>query len=621
MSGNGRMAALALLAAGLAAGSGPALRAQYASDPGLVFDKIEAMVPVRDGTRLYTEVYVPKHAAGPLPILLTRTPYGLSHDAAGFHSALTDTYRELARDGYVFAFQDIRGRSKSEGEFVMLRPPRDPADPASVDEATDTYDTVEWLLGAVPNNGRVGILGISYGGWLTVMAMLDPHPAVKAVSPQAPAADMFIGDDFHHNGAFRLSYGFEYVYAMETGKGVENFAFDRYDTYDWYLALGALSNVNARYFHGARPSWNDFAAHPNYDAFWKRQAVAPYLERVTVPTLNVAGWWDQEDFYGPLTVYRELETHDADGKNFLVVGPWNHGGWAESDGDHLGRIRFGAPTGRYFREQVQVPFFAHFLKDRGRFDVREALVFETGGNRWRRHDTWPPRSGVTPKRLYLREKGRLSFEPPARDGDAEADRYVSDPAHPVPYRPRPIEQTYPDRGWSTWLVQDQRFVDGRPDVLAWETEPLEADVVLAGEVEAHLFASTTGGGSDWVVKLIDVFPEEVPADPSMGGYQLMVAGDVVRGRFREGFETPVPVEPGTVEEYPLDLHSTDHRFGTGHRIMVQVQSTWFPVIDRNPQTWVPNIFEAKDADYRPATQAVHRSKRYPSHLRVSVAAE
>ena len=577
-------------------------RAQATTDASLVFDKVEAMVPMRDGIRLNTEIYVPKNTTEKLPILLTRTPYGLPHDKKGFNNAFGHSYAELARDGYVFVFQDIRGRAKSEGEFVMLRPVRDKSDAKAIDESTDTYDTIEWVLKAVPNNGRVGVLGISYGGWLTVMAMLDPHPAVKAVSPQASPADMWIGDDFHHNGAFRLSYGFEYVYALETSNAVENFKFDRYDTYQWYLSLGALANVNARFFQGKRPTWNDFSRHPDYDAFWKRQAVAPYLTRVTVPTLNVAGWWDQEDFYGPLKIYETLEKVDKESHSILVVGPWNHGGWAFSDGERLGRIEFGSATARYFREQVQAPFFAYYLKDRGKLDLPEALTFETGSNVWRRHDRWPD-AKASERSLYLGAAGKLSFEPPSRDTDAEVDSYASDPAHPVPYRPRPVTQTYPAEEWPLWLVQDQRFVHGRPDVLAWESDPLSEDVVLAGNVAAHLYASTSGSDSDWIVKLIDVYPEDV-TEPTLRGFQLMVANDVFRGRYRKGFDSPAPIEPGKIEEYLIDLHSSNHRFQKGHRIMAQVQSTWFPVIDRNPQTFVPNIFFAKPEDYRPATQRV-----------------
>src|SRR5262245_17789688 len=469
---------------------------QASTDPSLVFEKIEAMVPMRDGVRLNTEVYVPKNAKEPLPILVTRTPYGLEHDPKGMSPDLAGAYKELARDGYIFLFQDIRGREKAEGEFVMLRNPRDRTDSKAVDEGSDTYDTIEWALKTVPgHNGKVGVLGVSYGGWLTVMAMLDPHPAVKAVSPQASPADMYIGDDFHHNGAFRLSYGFEYVYMLETGKENENFRFDEYDTFEWYLHLGALSKVNPAYFHGTRPTWNDFAAHPNYDAFWQRQAVTPYLTRVTVPTLNVAGWWDQEDFYGPLKIYEALEKVDAEHRNFLVVGPWNHGGWYAEEGQKLGRIDFGSATSRYFREEVQAKWFGHHLKGRAA-DFPEALTFESGSNTWQRHASWPPKTSA-PRRLYFRANGVLSFDPSAEDGPQECDAYVSDPAHPVPYRARPIEPTYPGPGWPVWLLEDQRFVHQRPDVLSWESAALTEDVVVAGDIRARLFASTTGTDADW----------------------------------------------------------------------------------------------------------------------------
>ena len=597
-------------------------RAQASTDPSLVFDKLEAMVEMRDGVRLHTDVYVPKDATSPLPILLNRTPYGASLDEKGFARALSSSYAALARDGYLFAFQDIRGRAKSEGQFVMLRPVRDKGFPKAVDESTDTHDTVEWLLRATKNNGRVGVLGISYDGWLTVMAMLDPHPAVKAVSPQASPADMYLGDDFHHNGAFRLSYGFEYAYRLEAAKEKNTaFAFDRYDTYDFYLDLGALSNANSRFFKGRIPSWNDFVAHPNYDAFWRRQAVPPYLTAVNLPTLNVAGWWDQEDFFGPLEIYKTLEKKDARGQSVLAVGPWNHGGWSRGEGDSLGRIAFGSPTARHYREQIEAPFFACHLKDRCPKALPEVSSFQTGSNEWRQYDSWPPKS-ASARSLYLREKGQLSFTPPPEGGEA-ADHYVSDPAHPVPYRPRPIEQTYPDtgpRGWPTWLVQDQRFVAGRPDVLAYETAPLAEDLTVTGNLEARLFAATTGGDADWIVKLIDVYPEVWPEDVSLAGYQLMVANDVFRARFRQSFETPLPLVPGKVEEYAIPLHALDHRFRKGHRIMVQVQSTWFPIIDRNPQTFVPNIFEAKDADYRAATHEIHRSRRFPSRIELPVVA-
>lgn len=573
------------------------------------------MIRMRDGIRLHTAVYSPKNATEQMPFLFLRTPYGIANSGQLFHEYLKD----LAEDGYHFVFQDIRGRFQSEGQFVMIRPPRDKNDPKAIDESTDTYDSIDWLLKNVPNNnGRVGMLGISYGGWLTVMGMLDPHPALKAVSPQASPADMFLGDDFHHNGAFRLSYGFEYVAMMETSKINFNFKFDRRDTFEWYLRLGALSNVNKKYFHDKLPTWNDFVAHPNYDDFWKKQAFDPYLTQVTVPTLNVAGWWDQEDFYGPLRIYEQLEKHDKQKQNFLVVGPWNHGGWAYGDGTQLGKIPFGSPTSKYYREKIQAPWFAYYLKDKGKMDLPEAYVFETGTNQWRSFSQWPPLRETAQRRLYFHPKGKLSFDAPADDVKTEFEAYDSDPAHPVPYRHRPIDPTYQGTGWYAWLTEDQRFVHERPDVLSYETAPLEQDVTIAGDIVAHLFAATTGTDADWIVKLIDVYPEDYAADRQLAGYQLMVASEVLRGRFRNSFEKPEPIEANAINEYKVGLHWRSHSFRKGHKIMVQVQSTWFPVIDRNPQKFVPNIFEAKDGDYQKATQRIYHTPKNPSHVSLPI---
>ncbi len=575
------------------------------------FTRTEAMVPMRDGVRLFTRVYVPKDAKGPLPILFLRTPYGIDGRAERQFKVYL---RDLVEDGYVFAYQDIRGRQQSEGTFVMTRPPRDPKDPKAIDEASDTSDTIDWLLKTVPNhNGRVGMLGISYDGWLTACALLDPHPALKAVSPQASPVDMFLGDDFHHAGAFRLSYGFEYVAMMETDKTNASFHFDRHDTFEWYLGLGALSNVNSKYFKGKMPTWNDFVEHPNYDAFWKKQSLEPRLTSVTVPTLNVAGWFDQEDFRGPLRIYELLERHDSKDQNFLVVGPWNHGGWAGGPGDKLGKVTFDAATGKFFRANFQAPFFAKYLKDR-EVKVPEARMFQTGSNKWVEYDKWPPK-GVSTKSLYLRSGGKLSFEVPTDDG---ADEYVSDPANPVPYRPRPVTPTYPGREWKEWMVEDQRFTAHRPDVLTYESEPLTEDLTVAGSMTAKLFAATSGTDCDWVVRLIDVYPDDYPDEPEMGGFQQLVIGEPTRARFRKGLGKPEGVTPNAVEEYTIDLHWGHHCFRTGHKVMVQVSSTWFPLIDRNPQTFVPNIFEAKDADFRKATQRVVRAAAQPSRVELQV---
>jgi putative CocE/NonD family hydrolase len=569
------------------------------------FDRTEVQIPVRDGTHLHTLIFSPKGSTENLPIIFTRTPYGIAN--AG--RALGTSYAELANEGYIFVFQDIRGRFGSDGQFVMLRPMRDKSDPAAIDESSDTYDTIDWLLGNVPhNNGRVGMLGVSYPGWLTVMAMLDPHPALKAVSPQASPADMFLGDDFHHNGAFRLSYGFEYAAAMESGKEINPYKFDAPDLYDWYLKLGSLAHVNERYLHGKVPTWNDYAAHPNYDAFWQRQGVAKYLDRVKVPTLNVAGWWDQEDFYGPIKIYETLEPHDAQHRNYLVVGPWNHGGWSGASGRKLGDVDFGSETALYYRKSIQAPWFAFWLKDKGTLSLAEATTFETGTNRWISHDSWPPTKNVGPRLYYTGANGRLSTEPPSRSSAQAFDAYVSDPANPVPYRQRPILPTFSGGGsWGRWLVDDQRFLKGRPDVVTWETPPLDQDVVIAGAIKAHLFAATSGSDADWVVKLIDVYPDSNAANPRLNGQAIMVANDVLRARYRNSFVRPDSIIPNKVEPYVVDLHTQDYRFLKGHRIQVQVQSSWFPVIDRNPQTWVPNIFEAKDSDFKAATQRIYRS--------------
>jgi uncharacterized protein len=609
-----------LLASLLLAVSVPALAqrattTQRVDTTARTFERIEAMVPMRDGVRLHTVVYVPTARTGALPIIFVRTPYGIE----GAPRALTSSYAELAAEGYAFAFQDIRGRYTSEGQFLMLRPMRDLSDPKAVDESTDAYDTIDWLLKTVPsNNGRVGMMGVSYPGWLTVMAMLDPHPALKAVSPQASPADMFLGDDFYHNGAFRLSYGFEYATAMETNKELSPYAFGEGDLYDWYLRLGSLANVNQQILKGDIPTWRDFSTHSSYDAFWQRRGVTQFLDQVRVPTLSVAGWWDQEDFYGPVKIYEELEKHDTKGINYLVVGPWNHGGWNASSGQKLGNVNFGSHTSRHFRENIQAPWFAYWLKDKGRLTLPEATTFQSGTNAWMANESWPRRD-VQPRRLYTRAGGQLAFAAPTDGLESGFDAYVSDPANPVPYRARPIRPSFSGPStWSRWLMDDQSFLDGRPDVLSWRTAPLEQDVVISGRITAHLFASTTGSDADWVVKLIDVYPDVNPSDPTMNGHDLMVANDVVRARFRNSFERPEAVVPGKVEEYVVDLHTQDYNFRRGHRIMVQVQSSWFPLIDRNPQTFVPNIFAARDEDFRAATHRVYRAQGSASYVELPV---
>ena len=588
-----------------------------------VFDRQEVMVTMRDGVRLQTAIFTPKAAKAPLPILLTRTPYGVPANEGFARSGNMD---ELIADGYIFVWQNLRGRFKSEGTFVMQRAPRDSRDPKAVDESTDAYDTVDWLVkNAANNNGRAGIFGISYPGWTATMALLGPHPALKCISEQASPADMFLGDDFHHNGAFRLSYGFEYAALLETSKEANtNFKFDKHDTYDWYLELGALSHVNAKYFREQIPTWNDFVNHPNRDQFWRAQAYDSFLREATVPNLNVAGWWDQEDFYGPQKIYELLEPNDKKQWNHFVAGPWNHGGWARGRGDRLGPVQFGSDTAKHFRANIQAPWFAYWLHGKGKLDLAEAVTFQTGTNQWKSYEAWPPKKGVTQRKLYFHANRKASFQAPDAAGQA-FDQYTSDPAHPVPYRPRPIPPTYPGPDWPVWMLQDQRFADHRPDVLSWQTEPLTEDVAVVGNIVADLFASTTGSDADWIVKLIDVYPDDYQTRVEPGatgfpnraitaGYQLIIAAEVFRGRFRNSFERPEAIPSNQVLEYKVGLHTNNHVFLKGHRIMVQVQSTWFPLIDRNPQKYVPNIYQARDSDYVEATHRIHRSAKAASAI-------
>lgn len=602
----GLCAALCAVPAGAQQQAGQSRRAR--------FDSTDVMIPMRDGVRLHTIILTPKDSKEDLPFIMARTPYGIARSSV----VLNSSYAELADDGYIFVLQDIRGRFGSEGQFIMLRNPRDKKDPKAIDESTDAYDTIEWLLKNVPhNNGRVGQLGVSYPGWLTVMSGLDPHPALKAISPQASPASMFLGDDFHHNGAFRLAYGFEYAAMMEGSKETNQFKFDQYDNYSWWLSQGSLAKIDEKYFKGTRPTWTNFVEHPNFDAFWQREALMQYLDSVRVPTLNVAGWWDQEDFYGPITIYRTLEKHDSQHKNYLVVGPWNHGGWGGPSGSKLGAIDFGSETSPYYRKNIQAPWFAYWLKDKGTLKLAEATVFEAGANAWRTYDSWPPKTGVSPRKLYFGPNGTLSFDAPIASAQTAFDSYISDPAHPVPYRPRPILATYTGGStWSTWLADDQRFVQDRPDVVAWESPVLTEDIVIAGDISAHLFAATTGSDADWVVKLIDVYPD---SDPRIPGYQFMVANDVLRGRYRKSFEKPEAIVPNRTDEYTIDLHTQSYRFLKGHKIRVQVQSSWFPLIDRNPQTFVPNIFKAKDSDFKAATMRIYRTPKAASFISLPIA--
>jgi putative CocE/NonD family hydrolase len=605
----GTVFALGALFAALPSAPAPVAAQQPAADSAYV--QTEAMIPARDGVHLLTVILTPRDAAGPLPILMDRTPYG----ARSFAGVLQRAAQQFRLDGYILVEQDIRGRFGSEGTFDMNRPPH--SGPHGTDESTDTWDTIDWLVKHVPNNnGRVGVWGISYPGWLTAVAGIGAHPALKAISPQAPMGDTWMGDDFFHQGAFRLSYGLEYSWEMEASPDLSvTPSPGRYDTYEWYRSFPTLGTLAQAVGADRWPTWRRFVEHPSYDSVWRARSLPRYFTHTTVPTLTVGGWWDQEDEYGPLASYAALERTDTAGIAHLVMGPWYHGQWLGDSGVALGNVRFARATGIDYRE-LEARWFAYWLKGEGDGKFAKATVYDAGSNEWRSFDQWPPAAAVR-RHLYFREGGGLAFDPPI--GAAGDDRYVSDPARPVPYRPRPVERTYaPGSRWRRWETEDQRFVDGRPDVLTWQTAPLDADVTVAGDVVAHLYAATTGSDADWVVKLIDVYPDTIPDRPAMGGYELMVTGDIMRGRYRAGWDRPAPIPPNQVESYTVDLHQQAYTFRKGHRIMVQLQSTWFPLYDRNPQTFVPNIFLARPADYRARVHRVYRTARYPSNVEIDV---
>jgi hypothetical protein len=596
---------------------------------------------MRDGVELFTSIYVPNDAGpgaagGPrrYPILLNRTPYSVGPYGADRYRDVLGPNPDYAREGFIFVYQDVRGRYMSGGEFVNMRPHRAvKRGPGDVDESTDTYDTIEWLLARLEHhNGKVGQWGISYPGFYSSAGMIDTHPALVAVSPQAPIADWF-WDDMHHHGAFILPLAFNFFAGFgrprpePTDEPAPRFDHGTSDGYQFFLDLGPLANADERHFHGEIAFWKEIVAHPNYDEFWQARNILPHLDGITAAVMVVGGWYDTEDLYGPLQTYAAIERRNPGIANRLVMGPWRHGGWARDEGDTLGGATFGFPTAAWYREHVELPFFRHHLKGGPAPDLPEALVFETGADRWRRFDAWPP-AGLERRTLHLRAGGALSWAPPAEPG-TDADRFVSDPAKPVPY----TQEITPN--WAReYMTEDQRFAARRPDVLVYRTEVLDRDVTLAGPLEARLWVSTTGGDADWIVKLIDVFPDRLPPAPGEGrrgrrpppsedvepddGRQELVRAEVMRGRFRESYSEPKPFVPGEVTPVAFAIPDVLHTFQRGHRIMVQIQSTWFPFVDRNPQSWVPNIFAARAEDFVPATHSVHRSADYPSGLVVGV---
>jgi putative CocE/NonD family hydrolase len=555
--------------------------------------------------------------------MLSRTPYSVRPYGDGYKTLLGPS-DHFMREGYIFVYQDVRGRWMSEGEYVNVRPHKPKkSGPRDIDESTDTYDTIEWIIKNVPNNnGRVGMWGISYPGFYTSMGLIDAHPALRAGSPQAPIADWFIGDDFHHNGAFFLPHAFNFLASFGQPRlrptdqpARANFEHGTHDGYKFFLELGPLASADPKYYKGRVAYWNELMEHPNYDDYWKARSVPQHLGNIRPQVMTVGGWFDAEDLYGALKTYEAIEKKNPGLVNLLVMGPWCHGCWARADGDTLGDIQFGTKTGVFYRREIEFPFFQCALKDQCGEKLPEAYVFETGSNRWRKYDSWPPR-GARELSLYLDAGGRLSFRPAATRG---YDEYVSDPARPVPHI-----NTINIGMTGDYMIQDQRFASRRPDVLVYQTEPLRDDITVAGPVWASLFASTSGTDSDFVVKLIDVFPDDTPdADPNpqrirLGGYQMLVRGEPMRARFRNSFERPEPMRPNEPTRVEFVMPDTAHTFRRGHRIMVQIQSTWFPLVDRNPQRFVPNIYKARESDFQKATQRVYRAGASGSRVRLTV---
>lgn len=597
--------------------------------------KSEHQIAMRDGRRLYTVVYSPRDRSQKYPILLTRTPYGSGPYGETHRQSLGPSPRYM-EDGYIFVYQDVRGTFMSEGEFEDVRPhnPRKKGK-NDIDESSDTYDTIDWLVKNIENNnGRVGVWGISYPAFYATMSLIDAHPALRAVSPQAPVTDWFLGDDDHHNGAFFLfdCFSFNMFYGMPrpepTPNQFKSFSMGSQNAYDYFLALGPIANAQKKYFQGRNKYWNDLTAHGTYDEFWQARTPLPHLKGIKPAVLVVGGWFDAENLWGALNTYAAIEKNNPGASNVLVMGPWAHGSWARGAGDRLGQIEFKHRTSEWFRNEVEFPFFSHHLKGKGEARSAEATVFRTGGNEWMTFTEWPPK-GLEMRSLYFHEKGRLAFTAPRAEGEA-FDEYLSDPARPVPY----TSQMGNNRG-TGYMIEDQRFAARREDVLVYQTDVLTEDLTLAGPVTADLFVSTTGTDADFIVKVIDVFPGDRPgdaggggggngggnggsgSDSGSGGYQMLVRAEVMRGKFRRSFTHPEPFIPNRADEVKFTLNDLLHTFKAGHRIMVQVQSSWFPLVDRNPQKFV-DIYHATEAEFQQARHRLHRSARLASHLKVGV---
>ncbi|MEO6520703.1 MAG: CocE/NonD family hydrolase [Mucilaginibacter sp.] len=590
------------------------------------YTKMEKQIVMRDGKKLFCSIYMPVDQSKKYPIVMTRTPYTAAPYGGDKFKTTLGQNMLLAREGFIFVYEDVRGRWMSEGEYVNVRPQIDnKTNNTQVDESSDTYDTIDWLVKNLPNNnGKVGIEGISYPGFYSTASLPNAHPALKAVSPQAPVTEWFIGDDFHHNGAFFQMDAFAFLtsFGVPRPKPITNTEFKngikyiQHDNYKFYLELGALPNFKKKYLGDSVKFWNEMMDHPNYDAFWQGMNIQPHLKNITPAVMTVGGFFDAEDCYGALHTYQSLEKQNPQShKNMLVMGPWFHGGWERGDGETFGDQNFGQKTSVWFRENVELPFFNYYLKDKGSMDLPEATIFITGQNQWHKFDTWPPKN-TSEKNLYLQANGKLSFTAPK--AVKSFDEYVSDPATPVPY-----QDGVQEKRTREYMIDDQRFASRRPDVKTYQTEVLTDDLTLTGPVMADVFASTTGTDADFVVKLIDVFPENFPnpvpnpKNVTLGGYQMLVRGEVFRGRFRKSFSKPEAFIPGKVTEVKYALPDVAHTFKKGHRIMIQVQNSWFPLVDRNPQKFV-DIYKAKDSDFQKATIKIFHNVAAPSSVKVTV---
>ena len=595
------------------------------------YTKYEYQIPMRDGAKLFTAVYVPKDDSQTYPMMLIRTPYSVAPYGADKYPDTLRPSAQFVKSGYIFVNQDVRGRWMSEGEFVNVRPHNPAKKAKEIDESSDTYDTIEWLTKNVKgHNGKVGITGISYPGFYTVAGMIDAHPAVKAVSPQAPVTEWFIGDDFHHNGCLFLPHCFNFMYGCGKNRpeptkkfGRVGFEHDTPDGYKFFLDMGPLKNADAKYYKGEIAFWKEMMEHGNYDEFWKARNIRRHVKNIKPAILTVGGWFDAENVFGALEVYKHAEANTPPKYNHLVMGPWDHGGWSRPDGDRHGDIRFNAKTADFFREKIEFPFFESHLKGEGTDARPKAWVFETGTNVWRKHDAWPPKDAKKTAFYFSntdngRLDDRLAPPLPGTQLSPKFDEFVSDPAKPVPF----INKTTIGMV-AEYMSADQRFASTRPDVLVYQSRELKEDMTIAGPIEVELYVSTTGTDADWVVKVIDVYPDDFPdPDPNptgvkMGGYQQLIRGEPFRGKFRNGFDKPEPFKPGEVTKVKFVMPDVYHTLRPGHRLMVQVQSTWFPLVDRNPQTFC-DIYKADASDFKKQTHKVYRDSEHPSRITVGV---